>query len=252
MSKSRNIADLGSNDIIETSGSGTLLTGTKTAVVSTSNSYGQFRVLNSGNGEASIGFANGVVAGTELSSGVPTANNVWAAGINVYGCGLDTWGIGNYAKANWVQKVDSAGVMSLPYQPSFLASIVTAQTKTVGWTNISPFFTTTSFNIGSHYNAVNGRFTAPKTGRYMFSCGGYFVQAGTGSERFAFSFVVNGGARPYISGGNRSALDSPVSGHTIVYNLNAGDYVDINMYSPDEIQISSNYHYLWWTGYLLG
>ena len=60
-------------------------------------------------------------------------------------------------------KIDASGRVTKPYQPAFLA-VRTNGTVTSG----SIVFNDAQFNIGSHYNASNGIFTAPIAGRYLF------------------------------------------------------------------------------------
>ena len=86
--------------------------GNKLTIMSTRNSYGQLQIGNTSVGEVGIGFMNGVTEST-MGNDVPTATNKWAAGINVYGCGTNTFGIGNVADGHEVFALDPGSKMRL-------------------------------------------------------------------------------------------------------------------------------------------
>ena len=150
--------------------------------------------------------------------------------------------------------INTSGQVLRPSQPAFLAfSENSGFTVTAnGWYNISNALTQESYDIGSNYNASNGRFTAPVAGRYFIYAGGW-AQIGSASngERYAFCARVNDGALTFIGGGNYCIGDTPLSGYTLVCNLAASDYVDLWVFSAVTGTWGSGSHRTYWGGYLL-
>lgn len=153
------------------------------------------------------------------------------------------------------------GTIKANQQPAFLAYGVF--TKTVGWTNVSQNLLTESYDIGNNYSTSGptaGRFTAPVAGRYMFYGGGWAATptpANDIDQRYGMGVNVNGGAvtpaLQFISGGNYSITDTPMSGYTVVLNLNANDYVDFWGFSAILTTWGNEpNHKFYWGGYLLG
>ena len=107
---------------------------------------------------------------------------------------------------------------------------------------------TASFNTGSHFNASNGRFTAPIAGRYLFAAAPGYKQSG---QNFQFYFRINGSdaSEPvrFIDGGDDLTSHSLASG-TVIYNLSANDYVEVYIGVTHHVNLTLNY----FMGYLLG
>ena len=107
---------------------------------------------------------------------------------------------------------------------------------------------TSSFNTGNHFNASNGRFTAPVAGKYIFTaCPGYKQT----SYDYNFKFLVNGGQQSepvrIIDGGDDLTSHSSFTG-TVIYNLNANDYVQVEVGYIHHVNLTYNF----FMGYLLG
>ena len=147
---------------------------------------------------------------------------------------------------------ETNGRMLLPFQPSFhaygLGSTPTA-------TNV--IYPSTDFNVGSHYNATNGRFTAPVAGTYIF---GWTAIGNTTNDVYRWFFRVNGSTVRDIQFRQDTAATGSEYGtngmYVIPWKLNLNDYVNI-YYTADagtapyaNNNASDNYPRFW--GYLLG
>jgi hypothetical protein len=135
-------------------------------------------------------------------------------------------------------RISSAGYVTAPYQPSFLAYQSASASTTTGPATI--LFNSVNYNIGSGYNAATGRFTAPIAGRYLFCRN----QQSYSSSNQEVMFYVNGSQVSDTtscfsvgSNGNNSA---------IILNLAASDYVTVYQYSG-----TSNGDYTNFSGTLL-
>ena len=143
---------------------------------------------------------------------------------------------------------DAYGGVTKPTQPGFFARrsiggdnrAASAQEWTVTGTG--------SFNTGSHFNTSNGRFTAPVAGRYLFTAQPGYKQT---SNDFNFKFLVNGGQQSepvrIIDGGDDLTSHSGFTG-TVIYNLNANDYVQVEVGYIHHANLTYNF----FMGYLLG
>jgi hypothetical protein len=144
--------------------------------------------------------------------------------------------------------VNASGHVTRPFQPAFLAYSTGFTVTAGGWYNVSNAITTESYDIGSNYSG--GRFTAPVAGRYLFYASGW-ASINANGERYAWCARVNDGGLFYIGGGNYCLTDSPLAGYSIVYNLSAGDYVDLWVFSAAGGTWGGGSHSVWWGGYLL-
>ena len=131
--------------------------------------------------------------------------------------------------------IDSAGRVTMPYQPAFHA-------MATGASNISSgtlYYGGVTFNTGGHYNSSTSRFTAPVSGVYQFHASCY-SQSGTGAQVSA-KIAVNGVMRQIGEiaeiGGN-FGFDG-INMSVIVY-LNAGDYVAVEWRAGASIHLNAN------------
>jgi hypothetical protein len=154
-------------------------------------------------------------------------------------------GSGNTAER---MRIDGNGHVTIPSQPSFLAASNQAeQTYSSGQVMV---FNLTRHNIGSHYNTNNSRFTAPITGRYLFSVNIFTYT----SYDSAIVLTINGSQYtpgdvvPYIFRNNFGG-NITVS-FTLVLELSANDYVEVRTRSGSTSQVYMSHSHF--SGHLLG
>ena len=120
--------------------------------------------------------------------------------------------------------MDSAGRVTMPYQPCFHAYAL-AQ---VDYNDVVRY-NAAAVNRGGHYNASSYRFTAPVAGAYLFtfSIGRADPVSGTNNDR-GIRFRVNGtDIYAYNPAQNSSVGVYHNHSFTVIRELNAGDFVDI-------------------------
>ena len=139
--------------------------------------------------------------------------------------------------------ISNAGYVTMPFQPAF-------QTNGAGYSNsanqIRAINPSALVNIGGHYNATNGRFTAPIAGKYKFHF--LYTTASSGAAAPSLYFRINGsGVHGRVL--NYYAQYSSTSAH-VLFNLNSGDYVEAIIESWNSVASTA-----WetsWGGYLIG
>ena len=141
-------------------------------------------------------------------------------------------------------RIDSAGRVTMPYQPGFYARRTIANDgRPVGaqeWavTGLG------SYNTGGHFNASNGRFTAPVSGQYIFAAAPGYKQTG---QLLSFYYQINGTYMAEPVRLNNETSHGLATGTIVVY-LTQGDYVLIQMNGIHHVNVSFNF----FTGHLLG
>ena len=121
-------------------------------------------------------------------------------------------------------QVSAAGQFATYKQPFFSASYNGATVATV---NTNVIWSVVTYNVGSHYNATTGQFTAPVAGDYLFYFRMVFINAASG--RVDLLFFKNNAAA--VSGG-RFAIQKPASTYhslhgTIILALAANDIISV-------------------------
>jgi hypothetical protein len=141
-------------------------------------------------------------------------------------------------------RIDSAGRVTMPYQPAFSAYDGAANNSSSIYT---VQFTTTTVNVGGSYNTSTYRFTAPVSGNYSFSYG----WMGNVDEAQRSAFYINGVQKAGQIYSDNTTYDR-INGAGIFY-LALGDYIEVknNVQSANhEGNIHVNYRYF--TGHLIG
>jgi hypothetical protein len=103
-------------------------------------------------------------------------------------------------------------------------------------------FDSTTYNIGSHYNTSNNRFTCPVAGTYIFAAVIAHDSAGGLNGSVYFSFFVNGVNKRDICEG-LGAHASHFEQHAVyIVELGKGDYVDVRSRSNSAITFVNGHH----------
>jgi len=142
--------------------------------------------------------------------------------------------------------IDSAGIVTKPYQPAFHAMSGAEINTTSSTGAIIVEFSSALVNTGGNYSTTNDRFTAPVAGVYKFSVG--FMSMDDRQNRFGF--FKNGsiqGDVGYVVGQNYQRTS-----YELCVTLAVNDYVDFrtNVNAGSEGCLHQNYRYF--TGYLIG
>ena len=137
-------------------------------------------------------------------------------------------------------RIDTSGIVTMPYQPSFLAHATVDQALTDD--NVIADFGGTTHNIGGHFSTSTGRFTAPVAGSYYFGAGVLIEGYSIDSYRITIRFRINGAeTKNTIAGGgahNTTHDDGEASVSGVMY-LNANEYVDVKV-SPTGVSGTGN------------
>ena len=120
----------------------------------------------------------------------------------------------------------SGGYVTKPTQPCCMAYNAQGQHMSGG---AIAQFNSTRFNIGSHYNSSNGRFTAPIAGRYLVAYSG--LHDYQGQSYAGFTIRLNGsdfdGGEAYDQVYGTSSSEQCQLAKTLILNMSTNDYVQI-------------------------
>ena len=157
----------------------------------------------------------------------------------------DLFQIWNYTTNTRALGIDNASRVTKPSQPFFQA--FSPATGTAVGSNI--VYGGTYHNVGSHYSTSTGIFTAPVTGRYLFTASCLFNYASGGYHRLNFKFngtVSNSYAETLE---NQAGPSYSAATTSAIFNMSANDTMRMHNGSSVTTYGSSYGHF---SGILLG
>jgi hypothetical protein len=189
---------------------------------------------NAGTQTGAVGYGNASAAVTGA------ADNVY-----MYSAGNITFLSGGTTER---MRIDSAGRVTMPYQPAFAAKLNSSRVIT---SNTVINFDSVLINTGNHYNGTTGLFTAPVAGKYFLRAS--ILRSTGGASYVLMSIKINGSNANATYGQVYNDLTAAITmlGGSFLVNLNANDTVgfyyqtnsgDINFYSGETFA----------SGYLIG
>ena len=130
--------------------------------------------------------------------------------------------------ANTVNRmiINSAGIVTMPYQPAFMASTDGFVASTTAYNDLM-VMAIEALDVGNNFSLSTSRFTAPIAGVYMLH-GTIEFENGNASDWKGANFMINGSTLAHdFNGGNM--VSGSNSGDTVSYivSLSAGDYVSL-------------------------
>jgi hypothetical protein len=137
--------------------------------------------------------------------------------------------------------IDSVGRVTKPATPMFAARGSEANFTLTNGSDLP--FNNAFFNVGSHFNTSNGRFTCPVTGAYLFTVS-LFNNGGGGR----MSIKVNGTAYQNMQTQYNTSTCWSAS---VIWRLNTNDYVTVGDWQSTSggVVYMGHSHFC---GYLLG
>ena len=150
--------------------------------------------------------------------------------------------------------INADGYVTMPNQPAFMAQANTTDTlvANAGYMKVS-YGANPEYNIGSHFDKTNSRFTAPVAGRYIFHAA-YMLQSNLSGFTYRFIVLFKNGASTNSETmmgdpGNASYATLAV---TYSLDLNANDYVEVYTKQVGGSNATIRQGYKYFTGYLIG
>jgi hypothetical protein len=148
-------------------------------------------------------------------------------------------------------RVNSAGLITTPFQTAFVARAQSAQVLASSWQQIN--FDNNITQRGSSYNSANSRFTAPVSGWYQFNVA--WTATDNSDTDGTVSLSINGSTSVLISSSSFSTTGPTHEGHAVsgCAFLNANDYVTVIRFSTVSTTTRGSIEYGgYFSGYLIG
>ena len=146
-------------------------------------------------------------------------------------------------------RIDSAGRVTMPYQPCFHAYASAGGNNTVAGGTV-PTSWNADTNVGSHFS--NGRFTAPIAGTYRFYFG---ILSGNTNQYGLCKFIKNGGDistnAGYSQHRNYGTANDNTLTREVIAPLAASDYVELFIH-PSHLSFYWQAGYSYFGGHLIG
>lgn len=209
MAGTANAIDQDTNQFLKLSGDGTV-TGNVTLTNAAASTNRSLIVDNTSNTANSNSFCESQVAGG-------TAGDAYfVADINLgqaWSWGLDNSDSDAFALSNGalgitnVMRISTGNEINYPLQPAFMALLSTSPSNVTGNNTIYTIVPDTEiYDQNSDYNNATGIFTAPITGRYLFSCGVTWMNiAGTSVN---FTIVTSNRTWTFITANGTNLRDA--------------------------------------------
>jgi hypothetical protein len=165
------------------------------------------------------------------SSGFEVSNIQGHTGANIYEGQIAFQTKDSGGSLNERMRIDSAGRVTMPYQPSFQASGSGGWSSDITqdtWYKLP--FTSTAFNTGS-YSTSSYNFTAPVAGKYLFIFNVYahHNNPGDNNDYFSVRYGVNGSTQNYhsINGYQNQGDDDTTTSQSAILSLAQNDTVQV-------------------------
>ncbi len=212
-------------------------------------------------GLARIESTAGNAAYMRFVNDVNSGGKIWRAGAGVSAHG--TFSIYNQTDNKFGINVHNNGYVNKPNQPAFFAGFSENSYYSVGTTNgtkykFAPYTNENQgkgYNIGSHYNNSNNRFTAPIAGRYHFAAQ-FFTNYSSNYMRYGLDFYKNGSVFHSRLHPMWEATGSVYA--SVIISLAVNDYIEVYVYGEDTNATSNSWNiyqssqYSWFQGELIG
>jgi hypothetical protein len=151
---------------------------------------------------------------------------------------------------NYSMVLDNQGRVTKELQTFFQASNSSAQTFT---SDVKISLTNVLWNVGGSYSGPNSRFTAPVSGRYLFTLSSS-IQSG-GNHVYNAMYIRYNGAGTYFRFRTSASTDTSdwmgITGSCIL-NMSSGDYIEMWGYTDGSSSMTTQINETIFCGYLLG